>query len=133
MLFSALQSFLKWNTKYMDMPRSGHFLLRAPHGTVYRLPHKTDLHKTPACKSKECEDCSDISCPDFSSRQECPPKCRKGCKNQLSRSKPESVVRECRCGELKCTKSLNMLPPQPKKRRVQNRSGASEKKKAKKS
>ncbi|PIC39305.1 hypothetical protein B9Z55_011036 [Caenorhabditis nigoni] len=58
---------------------------------IYRLPHKTDLHKTPACKSKECEDCSDISCPHFSSRQECPPKCRKGCKNQLSRAKPESV------------------------------------------
>ncbi|PIC19242.1 hypothetical protein B9Z55_024861 [Caenorhabditis nigoni] len=222
--------------------------------------NKTELHTTPACKSKQCKDCSDISCPNFSSHQECPPKCRRGCKNQLSRTKPElvpffiadtgdrgkglfaktdipadtrilyysgeiisqraskirwnkyddkereqsyyfaagdficdprnhgnagqyannscqpnmvavqckihgkaenyrgiffdayrdiekgeeltikydfdydsSVVRECKCGELNCTKSLNMLPPQPKKRSSKSRSGASEKKKSKKS
>ncbi|CAO4385994.1 unnamed protein product [Caenorhabditis nigoni] len=52
---------------------------------------KTKLHKSPACKNDECVDCSDDTCPNFCKRQECPPECKKDCKNQLSRAKPKSV------------------------------------------
>ncbi|PIC19236.1 hypothetical protein B9Z55_024857 [Caenorhabditis nigoni] len=48
------------------------------------------LHKTLACNDKEC-DCSDHSCSNVSRSQECPPKCKKSCKNQFSRTRMDPI------------------------------------------
>ncbi|UMM42511.1 hypothetical protein L5515_018315 [Caenorhabditis briggsae] len=49
------------------------------------------LHKTLACNYEECVDCSDHSCPNVSRSQECPPNCKKRCKNQLSRIRMNTI------------------------------------------